>query len=439
MPYYSRKPLLLSKDFCNYKTSVNSLKPQRMRNNPVHLNSLFENATEGIVATNSQGIITLINPSACQMFGYSSEELEGQKIEVLIPTSVIKIHVKHREDFYHDPKNRTMGHNRDLLAARKDSSTFPVEVSLSTYVQNEERYVIAFIIDITRRKEIEHNMILQQQQLEKVTDQLRLLNADLEIKVEQRTIILKEALQRLEESQNELSQALDKEKQLNEIKGRFVSMASHEFRTPLSTVLSSASLIEKYTTSDDQEKRSRHIEKIKNSVKHLNTLLEDFLSLGKLDEGKIGIHLHEFNLEELIQDTIEEMIPTLKTGQTISYKNTCNSLITSDKNLIRNILFNLFSNAIKFSDASKPIHAVSQVKDNITSISIQDEGMGISEEDKEHLFSSFFRGRNVTNIQGTGLGLHIVKRYVDLLGGSITMESTLGKGTKISFSIPDKE
>ena len=225
-----------------------------MRNNPVHLNSLFENATEGIVATNHQGIITLINPSACHMFGYSPEELVSHKIEVLIPNSAKKIHVKHREDFYHDPKNRTMGHNRDLLAARKDGSTFPVEVSLSTYIQNNERYVIAFIIDITQRKETERNMILQQQQLEKITDQMRLLNADLEIKVEQRTIILKEALQRLEESQNELNLALDKEKQLNEIKGRFVSMASHEFRTPLSTVLSSASLIEKYTTSDDQEK-----------------------------------------------------------------------------------------------------------------------------------------------------------------------------------------
>jgi PAS domain S-box-containing protein len=410
-----------------------------MRNNPVHLNSLFENATEGIVATNHLGIIILINPSACQMFGYTPEELEGQKIEVLIPSSAKEIHVRHREDFYHDPKNRTMGHNRDLLAGRKDGSTFPVEVSLSTYIQNNERYVIAFIIDITQRKETERNMILQQQQLEKITDQMRLMNADLEIKVEQRTTILKEALRRLEESQNGLSLALDKEKQLNEIKGRFVSMASHEFRTPLSTVLSSASLIEKYTTSDDQEKRSRHIEKIKNSVMHLNTLLEDFLSLGKLEEGKIGIHLHEFNLEELIRDTIEEMNPTLKTGQHIIYEHSCKSLITSDKNLIRNILFNLISNAIKFSDISSPIHIVSQITDNITRVSIQDRGMGISEEDKEHLFSSFFRGRNVTNIQGTGLGLHIVKRYVDLLGGSITMESTLGKGSKIVFSIPDKE
>lgn len=410
-----------------------------MRNSLVHLTSLFENATEGIVVTNSLGIIILINPSACQMFGYSPEELEGQKIEVLIPPAARENHIKHRKNFYDHPANRKMGNNRDLLAGRKDGSCFPVEVSLSTYIQNDERYVIAFVIDITHRKEIEQNMVLQQHQLERVTDEMRLLNADLEIKVEQRTTILKEALQKLEESQNELSQALDKERQLNEIKGRFVAMASHEFRTPLSTVLSSASLIDKYTSTDDQDKRARHIEKIKNSVRHLNNLLEDFLSLGKLDEGKIGIHLFEFDLEDLIRDTIEEMNPTLKEGQRVLFKNNHQNLITSDKNLIRNILFNLLSNAIKFSDPSGKILVTTSIKENNTYISIQDEGMGISEEDKKHLFSSFFRGRNVVNIQGTGLGLHIVKRYIDLLGGSISLESKLGEGTIITFSIPAKE
>src|SRR5664279_1533413 len=288
-----------------------------MRYNPVHLSSLFENATEGIVVSNNQGNIILINPSACKMFGYTVEELEGQKIEILIPGRVRKNHVHYREGFYQDPKNRVMGHNRDLQGDRKNGSIFPVEVSLSTYVQNEERYVIAFIIDITRRKEIEKNMILQRQQLETVTDEMRKLNADLEAKVEERTIILREALQRLEEYQNELSGALDKERQLNEIKSRFVSMASHEFRTPLSTVLSSASLLGKYITTEDQEKRVKHIEKIKSSVKQLNNLLEDFLSLGKLEDGKVGAKFSEFNLLELIEDTIEEMKGMLKNDQQI--------------------------------------------------------------------------------------------------------------------------
>ena len=412
------------------------IKPIRMRYNLVHLTSLFENATEGIVVTNSRGEIILINPSACQMFGYTSEELEGREIEMLIPASAKKIHVSHRNAFYQDPKNRKMGNNRDLLAGRKDGTSFPVEVSLSTYIQNEERYVIAFVIDITQRKEIEQNIKLQQMQLEKMTDELRLLNADLELKVEQRTNILTEALERLEQSQIGLNQALGKERELNEIKGRFVSMASHEFRTPLSTVLSSASLLDKYTAADDQEKRTRHVEKIKNSVKQLNNLLEDFLSLGKLDEGKIGSHLHEFDLADLIRDAMEELHPTLKTGQKFMFTAKNVRAITSDKNLIRNILFNLLSNAIKFSDPLQNIYVTVEGIKNHVELTVRDEGMGISKEDQAHLFTSFFRGKNVVNIQGTGLGLHIVKRYIDLLRGSIQLDSELGKGTTITCTIP---
>ena len=404
----------------------------------VHIRSLFENATEGMIVTDSKGSIFLVNPSASHMFGYEPNELKGQKIEIIVPAQYAKNHVNLRDGFYHDPKNRVMGHNRDLHGQKKDGSNFPVEVSLSTYIQNNERYVIAFIIDITQRKLNEQNMLSQQRELEKLTDDMRNLNTDLEAKVEQRTTILKEALQKLEKSQIELNEALDKEKELNEIKSRFVSMASHEFRTPLSTVLSSASLVDKYTTAEDQEKRSRHVDKIKNSVKHLNNLLEDFLSMGKLDEGKIGTHFHEFNLEELIVNTIEEMKGSLKKGQQISCNISGMFLIVSDKNLLRNILFNLISNAIKFSDESKTIFLTATAEDSCIRILIADEGIGISEEDQEHLFSSFFRGKNVVNIQGTGLGLHIVKKYIELLDGSIELESRLGMGTSVTVSIPIK-
>jgi PAS domain S-box-containing protein len=403
-----------------------------------HMTSLFENATEGFVVTNGKGEIALANPSACRMFGYDAEELVGQKVEVLIPSHYRKGHVQLRDGFYHDPKNRVMGHGRDLNGQKKSGETFPVEVSLSTYVRNDERYVIAFIVDITHRKEIEQSMIRQQKQLEKVTDEMRRLNAELEAKVEERTVILKEALQRLEESQQELSEALDKERELNEIKSRFVSMASHEFRTPLSTVLSSASLLAKYTTTEEQDKRNRHIEKIKGSVKHLNDLLEDFLSLGKLDEGKVGATFQELNLHELVQDTIDEMKGLVKREQHIEYRHLGDEVVESDKKLIKNILINLISNAIKFSDEGSTVHVVSDVKEDTAVISVRDEGIGIAEEDQHHLFSSFFRGKNALNIQGTGLGLHIVKRYLDLLGGDVKLKSELGKGTTITFAIPVK-
>jgi PAS domain S-box-containing protein len=410
----------------------------RMQFNIEHITSLFENATEGFVVTDGKGNIFMINPSACRMFGYAPGELIGQQIEILIPSEYRKRHVKLRDAFYKDPKNRVMGHGRDLHGVKKNGESFPVEVSLSTYLQAEERFVIAFIIDITARKEIEQSMVQQQEQLEKVTNQMRKLNAELEAKVEERTIILKEALQRLEQSQEELSAALDKERQLNEIKSRFVSMASHEFRTPLSTVLSSASLLGKYTAEEDQPKRWRHIEQIKGSVKQLNDLLEDFLSLGKLDEGKLEAHFNTFNLNELIQDTVEEMKGLLKHNQQIVYNGNGELEVESDKKLLRHVLMNLISNAIKFSDEGAVITIDSKISENEAEVSVTDEGIGISEEDKVHLFSSFFRGKNAINIQGTGLGLHIVRRYLDMIGGSVDLQSTLGKGTVITFTIPTK-
>jgi PAS domain S-box-containing protein len=408
----------------------------RMQSDKSHVTSLFENATEGFVVTDSQGNIVLVNPSACRIFGYASEEMIGQKIELLIPDHYKQSHVKLRDGFYQQPRNRIMGHGRELYGRKKGGVSFPVEVSLSTYVQNEDRFVIAFIVDITHRKEIEQNMVKQQKQLERVSDEMRKLNAELEAKVEERTVILKEALQRLEQSQEELSEALDKERQLSEIKSRFVSMASHEFRTPLSTVLSSASLLSKYTTTEDQPKRERHIEKIKGSVKHLNDLLDDFLSLGKLDEGKVGAEFAGLNLYELVSDTIDEMKGLVKKDQQIAYDHLGPEIIESDKKLIKNILINLISNAIKFSEEGKTIHVSSHVKEDLAVISVRDEGIGISKEDQSHLFSSFFRGKNALNIQGTGLGLHIVKRYVDLLNGEVNLKSELGKGTIITFTIP---
>jgi PAS domain S-box-containing protein len=404
--------------------------------NQSHMTSLFENATEGIILTNSDAEIVLVNPAACRMFDYESQELVGKKVEVLIPRRYQAGHVQLRDGFYQHPQNRVMGSGRDLYGQKKGGGNFPVEVSLSSYSQNNDQYVIAFVVDIAHRKEIEQSMVKQQQQLEKVTNDIRKLNTELEAKVEERTVILKEALQRLERSQVELSEALDKERQLNEIKSRFVSMASHEFRTPLSAILSSASLLAKYTTTEDQPKRDRHINRVKDSVKHLNNLLEDFLSLGKLDEGKIGAQLSSFDLHDKVDSVIDDMKGIFKEGQRVDYRHEGTSEVVSDKNMIRNILINLISNAVKFSDEGALITVRSSVADGQAAVSVQDRGIGISEEDQQHLFSSFFRGRNAVNIQGTGLGLHIVKRYADLLGGSISLQSRLGEGTTITVSFP---
>jgi PAS domain S-box-containing protein len=412
-------------------------KPRHALSDQHQVKALFDHATEGIILTDEKGKIVLLNPAAFSLFQYDQDELPGQSIDVLIPQRFHHNHVKDREDFYQHPGNRTMGHNRDLFARKKDGTEFPVEVSLGYYRQDNKLFVIAFIVDITRRKHTEMELLNRQQQLEKITEDVRRLNTDLEAKVEQRTHILREALQKLEKSQKELNEALSKEKELSEIKSRFVSMASHEFRTPLSTILSSAHLMSKYTTTEDQDKRDKHIKRTKDAVKHLNVLLEDFLSVGKLEEGRIRPEPSPFSIRDLLEEVTEEMQSLAKRDQHIHCECSEDRQITSDRRLVKNILINLLSNAVKFSDEGAPIHLQAEPgPGGVIAVSILDKGIGISPEDQQHLFSSFFRGANVINIEGTGLGLHIVRRYLDLLQGTIRLESILGEGTRVTIELP---
>jgi len=409
---------------------------QNFAHEKTHMTSLFENATEGILLTNRMGKIILVNPAAEKMFGFSSDELIGHTVERLIPGRYTDRHVGLREGFYHAPSNRTMGIGRDLFAKRKDSSEFPVEVSLGHYMQKNESFVIAFIVDITTRKNIEQNLLSQKKELEKISNDIRKLNAELEGKVEERTLILKEALQKLEESQTELSEALDKERQLNEIKSRFVSMASHEFRTPLSTILSSATLVSKYPGGEEFDKREKHIRRIKDSVNHMGELLEDFLSLGKLEEGKVTITITNFITTDFLEDVIDEMKTQLKNGQEIIFKYDGVADFVTDKRMLKNIVLNLLSNAIKFSGEGKRICLNTANADDLLTITIMDEGIGIPEDEQQHIFSTFFRARNVSNVQGTGLGLPIVKRYLNLLKGTIEAKSKLNEGTTFIVKLP---
>ena len=401
-----------------------------------HMTALFENATEGIVLTDQEGNIILANAAAEKMFGYPQKEMIGKPVEMLLPQSVKTKHVGLRNSFYEHPSHRSMGSGRDLYAQKKSGISFPVEVSLSFYYKGEHRYVIAFIVDITHRKQIEESMHLQQQQLALVSNEIKELNAELELKVEERTLILKEALQKLEQSQQELSEALDKERELNEIKSRFASMASHEFRTPLSAVLSSASLLSKYVREEDQDKRNKHIERIKGAVKTLNEILEDFLSLGKLEEGKVDTANAPFELPAFIEETTEDIKGLLKDGQHIIYKHQGNHIINCDQKLLKNVLLNLISNAIKFSEPDTAILVDSTVTASLAKIKVTDHGLGISDEDQGHLFSSFFRGANVVNIQGSGLGLHIVKRYLGLMHGNVSLKSKINEGTTFTITVP---
>jgi signal transduction histidine kinase len=274
--------------------------------------------------------------------------------------------------------------------------------------------------------------------------QIRQLNMDLERRVEQRTKDLELALKKLEhtnenlkKAEKETLKALEKERELNTMKSKFVTIASHEFRTPLSTILSSASLIAKYNAPGDEEKRNKHISRIKSSVNNLTGILNDFLSIGKLEEGKITNDPVSFDITHFSEELIEEITPLLKEGQYIEYSHQGdNTSILTDKQLLKNALLNLLSNASKYSEAGKPIELTSSITDKACMIAVTDHGIGIPDTDKQHLFSRFYRAQNVTNIQGTGLGLTIVKRYVELMSGMIKFNSELNKGSTFTIMLP---
>jgi PAS domain S-box-containing protein len=399
---------------------------------------IFQSMTEGIIVVDKTGKILVGNPIAEEMFGYSSEELKGMPMETLLPERYRSKHMSFRNDFNNKPAPRRMGMGRDLSALKKDGREFPVEISLS-YSQTGGNFIaIAFITDISLRKKAE-------EALKQGEEQLIVYAAELERKVEARTEDLNTSIKNLESeirerkrAEDEARKAFEKERELNELKSRFVSIASHEFRTPLSTILSSISLVEQYNQKGEVDKINKHTQRVKSSVNHLTSILNDFLSLGKLEEGKVDVKIESIDLEDLCNDIKEELKVQMKPEQEIIVK--CASpgkSALTDPRILRNILFNLLSNAIKYSQPGKRIYLAIQQSKADFQINITDEGIGIPEEDKKHLFDRFFRASNATNIPGTGLGLNIVKRYVDLLGGTISFNSEFNKGTTFLIKIPN--
>jgi len=386
------------------------------------LNALFKYATEGIIISDRAGTIVKANPSAERLFGYAEGELIGLVIENLVPTRFHKRHVHDRTAFNEQPHSRSMGKNMDLFARRKDESEFPVEISLSHFKKDDESFAIAFIIDITERKRHEASILK--------------LNQDLERKVAERTKVLQEALMELEKSKVQLSDALEAQKELNDMKSRFVTMASHEFRTPLSTILSSVSLVGKYATGENGDKIQKHVLRIKSAVTNMTLILNDFLSAEKLEEGKVFIRKEELCVPDLAKEVISEIAGILKSGQKVDFLHEGREIAILDKQMMRNIFLNLLSNAIKFSPEGKTITMHCVIDEKALYFSVKDEGMGIPADEQEHLFERFFRAKNVTNVQGTGLGLNIVSKYLETMGGTISFTSELNCGTTFNINIP---
>lgn len=399
--------------------------------------SIFNFCAESILVSDKFGNIVLVNNKASLLFGYSIDEITKLKIEDLIPMRFKEKHPELRKSFIENPVPRSMGIGRNLFAKKKNGIEFPVELSLSHFKDENEILIMSFIIDISERVSQEKDVTESHLEVLNLSIEMAKLNSRLETRVEERTEELAIAVKKLAENKKELILLLEKEKGLNELKSRFVTTASHEFRTPLATILTSISLLGKYKREDEQENRERHINRIKSTVVNLTQILSDFLSIDKLEEGHVKNNPSEMNLKTFFEDLKEEMNTFLKFGQEILIDyNSEIDIIFLDGHLLKNALINLVSNAIKYSNEEKKITIKIDLNDGILKIDVIDNGIGIPEEDQPYLFDRFYRATNAINIQGTGLGMSIVKRYTDILNGTIDFVSEKDKGSTFTIELP---
>ncbi len=409
--------------------------------------AIIETAVDGIIIINNKGIIQEFNDAASKLFLYTANEVIGRNIKMLMPEPHHSKHDSYIQNYHRTSNPQIIGIGREVEGKKKDGTLFPFSLGVSEFIVDGVKYFAGIIHDLSEQKraeqeikklneELEQKIQERTEELANVVNKLLSTNKLLKLEVKER----KEIEEELKENKEELEKLLEKEKELNELKSRFVSTASHEFRTPLSTILSSVSLIGKYIKTEQQDKREKHIDRIKSSVHYLNGILNDFLSISKIEEGNTQNNPQIVLLQRFIENIIDDIQLTLKKGQTINYKSKhLTESISIDPKLLKTILFNLLSNASKYSNENEEIVFSLEIKNKSLSITIQDNGIGIPQADQIHLFSRFHRATNVSNIKGTGLGLNIVKKYVDLMQGNIQFESKLNEGTTFYVNLPIDE
>jgi len=391
--------------------------------NAALLKAIIENAIDGIITIDERGNIETINPSACKLFQYEPGEVVGKNISILMPQPYKQEHDHYIDRYQTTGKAHIIGIGREVTGLRKDGTQFPFRLGVSNVNFSGRKIYAGFIHDLSREKEAE--------------EKLKEYAAHLEDVVEERTLSLKQSVRELQKAKEEVSQSLEKEKELGQLKSRFVSMASHEFRTPLSAVQLSASLIDKYAEPLHSPQIGKHVNKIKNAVGNLTTILNDFLSLEKLEAGRVEPSYTSFDIVKLAEEITEEMQLMAKQNQNILYQHTgTTSMVRLDINLLKNCIINLITNAIKYSGENSFIEFNTEINESGYSVTIKDNGIGIPESDQKHLFEAFFRAHNTGNIPGTGLGLNIVARYAALMNGRVYFESNVNEGTSFTISFP---
>lgn len=380
-----------------------------VNNNPPNLiiANIWNNVETIVFVIDKDCLIQLYNPFAEKNLGYSSEEVVGKMFadDFFDKEELLRKAENQIEDFESNYRKEHClyalvtefgdGHEIEVHMVRKDGSKFPVLLNIISSSQDNDRFEITAYV-----------------------------------------IVAKEITE-LKQTEDYLVKLLEKEKKLNELRTQYLNLASHEFRTPLSVILSSAFIISKFEKTEDQTDRLEQVKHIVSAVNLLRDITNDFLSFSKIEEGKLKLHKTNFNSKANIKETIDELSGLLKKGQSISYRHIGETNLFLDAGIFKHLLINLLSNSIKFSPEGTKISVSSKLINHDYTLVIKDHGCGISKEDQKQLFSPFFRGSNAKQIQGTGLGLHIVRYYLDKMNGTIRIKSKVDLGTTIQIEFSD--
>ncbi|MFP4529496.1 MAG: ATP-binding protein, partial [Candidatus Kapaibacterium sp.] len=410
---------------------------EQLSNSRDRYRNLFDNAPVGLVTIDTHGFLTDVNQTLCQWLGYEKNQLIGEHLNIFT-------NGKYQHSFFlHCRDVINSGNNSDMDIALNTRSGELLEVRINSFPTHDSMgefsLCLCGITDISRLKSNQTNLVMLTAQLEEKvssrTQKLEELMAGLREEVSRRTI----AEEKLSRSKDEIVRAWQKEKELNAMKSRFISMISHEYRTPLTVIMTASELMESLYEECNSEEFRRKNKMIKNAVSTMTRLLENVLMVGRIESDLLEINNIKVDLNKLCRGIIDEISPKAKSDRKIILKQQKPEMIIStDPELLRTALSNILMNAVIYSAAGSPIYIILKQKRKICSITIENEGIGVEPHESESIFEPFIRGSNIGAIEGTGLGLSIAKGCIDTLDGSISVDSIPGDGAKFTVVLPCK-
>lgn len=365
---------------------------------------LIENAPDAILQVDARGGILIANHAAELIFGYTRDELMGMGVDSLVPQAARSRHAAHRASFAAAGVSRPMGMGLDLRARRKDGSELPVEISLSPVKTESGVLMTAVIRDVTERTRAERQIDL----------------------------LKKSYLAELEARHREAER-------LNQLKSEFMASVSHELRTPLHTIIGFAELLEEQGVGPLNEKQHRFVRHIQSDSEHLLSLINDVLDLSRIEAGGLVVMTEALPLQRAVEEAVDGIRTQASSKQVgVRAENIPQIRVTADPLRLRQILYNLLGNGVKFTDPGGEVSVSAHEQDDMVQITVADTGLGIPAEECARIFDKFYQvGYTTAGVrQGTGLGLTISKQLVELQGGRIWVESEPGKGSRFHFTLP---